>query len=198
MKIINCDQNSDDWQKCRLGKFTASDAQAISANGAGLKTLVYKKVAELLTQKTEQGYISQAMERGHELEILARNDYELKTDNTVTEVGFCELDEFTGCSPDGLVGKDKLTEFKCLDDKSFVEILDTQKIDTAYEWQMQYQMMVTGRQECDYVVYNPNFKNTLIIINVKRNEQSIAKIQVGLNTGIAMVKTILEKINNLK
>jgi len=195
MEIINCIQGSDEWFKERLGKLTASEAQAISANGAGLKTLVNKLVAERLTGKVENGYTNADMERGKELEDEARNAYELETGNTVTKVGFCKLDEDTGSSPDGLIGENGGLEIKCYKDSSFVDYMFTQKIDTGYEWQCQFNMFVTERDWWDFAVYNPNFKKSLIIKRINRDDQAIEKIKVGLETGKAMIKAMMEKLN---
>jgi hypothetical protein len=194
MEIINCQQNTPEWDLCRLGMLGASEAQAISANGAGLKTLVNKLVAERLTGKKENGYINADMERGHELEMEARNAYELETGNTVKEVGYCKLDEFTGCSPDGFIGDDGLVEIKNFKDSTFVDYMFTEKIDTGYEWQMQMQMYVTNRLWCDYVVYNPNFRKSLIIKRIERDFVAIEKIKAGLETGKAMIKAMMEKL----
>jgi len=59
-----------------------------------LNTAVFKKVAEILTGKVENTYINTNMERGNELEMTARNAYELETGNIVKTVGYWELDEF--------------------------------------------------------------------------------------------------------
>jgi predicted phage-related endonuclease len=195
MEIINCIQGSDEWFKERLGKLTASEAQAISANGAGLKTLVNKLVAERLTGKVENGYTNADMERGKELEDEARNAYELETGNTVTKVGFCKLDEDTGSSPDGLIGENGGLEIKCYKDSSFVDYMFTQKIDTGYEWQCQFNMFVTERDWWDFAVYNPNFKKSLIIKRINRDDQAIEKIKAGIETGKAMIKAMMEKLN---
>jgi putative phage-type endonuclease len=195
MEIINCIQGSDEWFKYRLGKLTASEAQAISANGAGLKTLVNKLVAERLTGKAENGYTNADMERGKELEDEARNAYELETGNTVTKVGFCKLDEDTGSSPDGLIGENGGLEIKCYKDSSFVDYMFTQKIDTGYEWQCQFNMFVTERDWWDFAVYNPNFKKSLIIKRINRDDQAIEKIKAGIETGKAMIKAMMEKLN---
>ena len=195
MEVINCIQGSPEWFAERLGKLTGSEAQAISANGAGLKTLVNKLVAERLTGKVENGYTNADMERGKELEDEARNAYELETGNTVTKVGYCKLDEFTGASPDGFIGDDGLVEIKNFKDSTFVDYMFTGKIDTGYEWQMQMQMYVTGRQWCDYVVYNPNFKKSLIIKRLDRDEVAIEKIKAGIETGKTMIKTMMDKLN---
>jgi len=194
MKIYKFKQGSEEWLKIRLGKFTGSNAQAIAANGKGLETLIFEKVAELSTGKSKPFYTNGDMERGHELEAMARNSYEVETGITSQQVGFVELDEFTGCSPDGLVGKDGLIEIKCKNDAKFARYLLEQKIDPAHNWQIQMNLFVTGREWCDYIVFNENFKKTISIIRVMRNDVEIAKIKAGLAIGIAQVKSILEKI----
>ena len=194
MKTYNFEQGSAEWLKVRLGKFTASHAQAIQANGAGLKTLVFEKVAEILTQKKPEQYINSDMERGNELEAEARTSYELDTGNQVKEVGFCELNQYVGASPDGLISDDGLVEFKCPNDKVFTEFLYTKKVDTKYIAQMQMQMFVTDRKWCDYVIYNPDFPTPVVITRIERDEKAIEKIKIGLSTGELMVKKILEEI----
>ena len=194
MKVHNIKQGTPEWLTLRLGKLTASKAQAIASAGKGLETLALEKVAELLTGKLPEQFESKDIERGNELEPMARNSYELETGNVVTEVGFVEMDEYTGASPDGQVGTDGLVEFKCPNDKVFVQCLYTKKIDTAYEWQMQMQMWVCEREWVDFVLFNPNFPKPLIITRVMRNEVSIAKIKAGVQQGTAMIKTILEAV----
>ncbi len=193
MKIHKVDQQSDEWFEIKLGKFSASDAQAISAKGAGLQTLVYKKVAEIISGVREETYTNPHMDRGNEQEELARASYELQTGTNVDVVGFCELNEYAGASPDGLVGEDGAAEFKCPTNSNYVKTLHTQKIDTPYEWQMQFQMYVTDRQWVDYVVFNENFED-LIVIRVERDESKIEKIRAGIESGVSEIKDILSKI----
>jgi hypothetical protein len=196
MEIINCIQGSPEWYKARLGMLTGSEAQPIATNGAGLKTLVNKLVAERLMDKTEeQIYTNVFMEKGKELEDEARNAYELETGNTVVKVGFCKLDEYVGCSPDGLVDDDGGTEIKNFKPSTFVDYMFTEKVDTSYEWQCQFNMFVTDRKWWDYVVYNPNFKKSLIIKRINRDDQAIEKIKAGIETGKAMIKAMMEKLN---
>jgi len=194
MQIYNFEQGSEEWFKVRLGKLTASNAQAIASNGAGLDTLIFEKVAELMTGKMKESYTNIDIERGNELEKMARNSYELETGIIVKQVGFIELNEFVGCSPDGLIAEDGLQEIKCKNDSNFARFLYDRKIDTEHVWQMQMQLFVTGRQYVDYVLYNPNFPKPIIITKVMRDEVSISKLNVGIMTGVAKIKSILEKI----
>ena len=192
MKIYNeLVQGTDEWFKVRLGKLTASKSQAIANNGKGLETLCFEKVAEIISGTREDSYKNADMDRGNEQETLARSAYEMETGNQVKTVGFVELDERVGCSPDGLVGDDGLVEIKCHNGSKMVQLLFSNKIDTKYVWQIQFQMYVTGRQYVDYVGFNENFPN-LKIIRVIRDEKSIEKIRIGIETGKAKIEEILE------
>lgn len=194
MRIINCDQGTPEWFACRLGKFTASDAQTIGCNGKGLETLVYEKLAEIITGKPKESYSNDDIERGHQLEMEARDSYTIDTGNTVECVGFCELDEYTGASPDGFVNGEGLVEIKCPNNVTFVRYMIDKKIDPKYYSQMQMQMYVTDRRWCDYVVYNPNFPTPVITRRVERDELSIEKIKLGIASGIEMLKNLQSKL----
>lgn len=196
MKIHNVDQKSQEWLDLRLGKFTASDAQAIANTGKGLETLIFDKVAEKMTGKQKIVKTNDDIERGNEMEKEARLMYELKTGNEVQEVGFCELDDMTGCSPDGLVGEDGLIEIKCKNGANYARFLYDQKIDPAHRWQMQMQMYVTGRQWCDYIVYNEDFDDPMSVIRVDRDDDDITLIKSGLAIGKKNLLEIMSKITN--
>ena len=119
----------------------------------------------------------------------------METNSTTTEVGFCELDEYTGASPDGFVDMVGLLEIKCKNDPNYVKVLAGEKIDPGHDWQMQMQMWVTGKDWCDYAVYNPNFVNKpLVITRVYRDNVKINKLVQGVKTGIEIIKGISERI----
>lgn len=194
MIIHDVKQGTDEWFQLRLGKFTGSDGQAVAANGKGLETLIFEKAAEIITGKSKPSYTNPDMERGNELEAMARNSYELESGKLVKQVGFCEMDEFTGSSPDGLIDEDGMVEIKCKNDANFARFLFDHKIDPEHNWQIQFNLMVTGREYCDYVIFNENFPKTTIITRIDRNESDIAKLKAGVAMGIAQLKAILDKI----
>ena len=108
MKLHNVQQKSHEWFALRLQyPLTASEAQAIGNNGKGLLTLCWEKMAEKYSINEKERYTNHHLERGVELEPLARSLYELETGNTVTEIGFVtneDISPIAGASPDGLVG----------------------------------------------------------------------------------------------
>jgi len=160
------EQRSEEWFKAREKKMTASNAQAIGNAGKGMDTYIYKLMASYYSTRVSEGFDNEHTQRGVELEPIARDIYELETGVITEEVGFIEYSEFVGGSPDGLVSDNGIIEVKCLDDtKHFKVLLHGEKaIDSAYKWQMQMLIFITGREWCDYVGYNPNFGNDSLYI----------------------------------
>lgn len=193
MIIHNVDQKSDEWNALRLGRITGSIMHKFmtknrKGNGLGKTTLyaVYELMAQRLTGIDETQDLSNNIhiKRGNELEQLAIAEYEIKTFNIVKQVGFIEIDDFVGGSPDGLVGDDGIIEVKCKNNANHLRsIIDARNgiIDKSHVIQMQFLMWITKREWCDYVLYNENFTNTgkykcLEIFRVKKDKKTIEKI----------------------
>jgi dihydrofolate reductase len=134
------------------------------------------------------------MERGVELEEAARMTYELEHDR-VEEVGFIELDEFAGCSPDGLIGKDGGIEIKCPNDVNFFKLLvDGEKaIDAKYLWQVQMCLLVSERKWWDLTFYNPNFDKNMLVFRITPELAKQEKLIMGIEKGKNIIKNINEK-----
>lgn len=197
MIVHNIEQGSPEWFEVRLGKLTASTAQAIAKAGKGLETLCFEKAAEIISGTKQEGYVNPDIERGNEQEDLARSAYEMESGCKVETIGFCELDERVGASPDGFVGEDGLVEIKCPTNTNFVRLMYTKTPDPKYYWQMQMQMYVTGRQWVDFVAFNENFPE-LIVLRIDRDEKKIEKIITGIEQGKQKIAEILEGINAKK
>lgn len=196
MKIINCEQKSPEWFKVRELKLTASKAQAIGNNGKGLETYITNMMAEYYSSADKENFTSKDTERGNELENVARQMYELEQGVKVEQVGFIEESKYVGCSPDGLVGTNGLLEIKCLNDVNhYCLIRDGYgAIDTQYIWQTQMQMLITKREWCDLVFYNPNFEKSMIIFRIEPNKKTFEKLKEGIKKGQELIKKQL-KIN---
>lgn len=199
MQIHNFEQHSEEWYAIRCGRFTASKADTIAVAGTGLETLCFNIVAEKLTGRKEETFKSAAMEQGNELEAVARTLFEMKTGYTVEEVGFVEIDDLEGSSPDGLIHiGDELTgvEFKCPQDNTYAKLLFDRKIKPEYYAQMQMQMRHVGARRWFYCVYNPHFAEEMVIIEVAKDEAYQEKLGKGLTKGKARVREILKTIES--
>lgn len=189
------DQNTDEWLALRLGKFTASTFKDLfmAKTTIGYQKAIYKVVYEKLTGESPENFPSDYMERGHEMEPLAREAYELQTFNTVEDGGFWEMDEWVGASPDGLVGDDGMVEIKSPAYNTMIAYLLKPKLPPIYKWQVHGQLMVTGRQWCDFMCYHPKLKP--LIIRIERDEAAIKELSDKLTESIAEAKRILKAIS---
>ena len=192
------EQRSEEWYAIRKGKMTASKAHVVITNGTGLDTYISELMAEYYSSEPQEQISNKDIQRGIDLEPQARNMFMLETGLTVKQVGFITVNEYVGCSPDGLIGGDRLIEIKCPSDKVYLELLMSEKVDPKYYAQMQFQMLVTRRTSCFYVAYNPNFEKDLFIKEIERDEVMIGKIKEGIEAGITLIKEIKEKIENGK
>lgn len=198
-KQHNVEQGSEEWFVLRLQyPLTASNAQAIGNQGKGLETLVWEKLAEKYSQAPRDNYTNKDLERGKELEPIAREMYELETGNKVEQVGFItneKVSKVGGASPDGMI-ENGLVEIKCFEDKKhFQMIVNGLEVEPQYQWQMQMQMLFTETDFCDFVVYNPNFSKSLLIKRIEKDEVMQEKIKEGLKIGEKLLKEIEEKYN---
>jgi len=162
------DQRTEAWFSARLGKVTASrisDVMAKTKSGpsASRKNYLMQLLCERLTGRKEEGFTSAAMQRGTDMEPIARSAYEVDKGVMVQECGFvpCPMIEMAGASPDGLVGNDGLVEFKVPNTATHVDFLRTGQIDSGYQLQMMFQMMCTGRTWCDFVSFDDRLPDQL-------------------------------------
>ena len=132
MKIHKINQGTPEWHDLRKGRMTASHAQEIANAGKGLNTYMLTLIARYYSNAEPDHYTNEHIERGNELEPEARGMYELELDCSVNEVGFVEIDQYVGCSPDGLIGEDGGIEIKCHDDKKHFELVIGGSVDSKY------------------------------------------------------------------
>ena len=193
-------QNSEEWLKLRLGVATASNFdKIITATGKESATLP-KYALELATQclltEPEPTYKNEAMQRGNDLEPIARQAYTEQTLQFVEEITMFKSDcgDF-GYSPDGLIGDDGLLEIKCPLATTHAKYLLDNKMPTDYLQQVQGGLWVSGRKWCDFVSFHPNFKEKqLFIVRVEREEKYIEKLAQLVQKTITMRNKILKQI----
>lgn len=162
-------QDTESWMLDRVGCFTASRASDLMAKtksgpSASCANLLALLAVERLTGIPVEGYRNAAMDRGIALEAEARDAYSFEVGEAVEECGFIRYDALpnTGASPDGLIGSVGLVEIKCPSSMAkHMEALRVGAHAVEYGWQLQHQLMVTGRQWVDVVSYDPRFPEGL-------------------------------------
>lgn len=201
----NAAQESEGWLLERAGKFTASRADKLMAKlrdgrpAASRAELLTILAIERLTGRPVETYQNEAMRRGTELEAEARDAYSFSTGAAVIEAGFIACDDLpnTGCSPDGLIGDDGLVELKCpANPAKHLAALRSGEHAKEYRWQLQHQLMVTGRAWVDAVSYDPRFPDNLqlAVVRVNRDEDAIAALRDAILAGDAEVAAIVSEL----
>lgn len=199
------DQKTDAWFAARLGKVTASKAKDVMAKGRGnapsatRQNYMMQLLCERLTGRREEGFTSNAMQRGTELEPVARAAYEIDKDCMTVEVGliYHPVIEGFGASPDGIIllpdGKRGGLEIKCPNTATHVATMQSGKHDASYEWQMLAQMACAELEWVDFVSFDDRLPDELqyVCYRFERDEARIREMETE-------VKHFLEELAELE
>ena len=196
-------QRTEEWWSARCGRVTASKVKDVMAKGRGdapsatRKNYMMELLCERLTGKPGGPDLSRnaAVQRGVELEPLARAAYEIGTGNMVTETGCFSHSKIDGfiASPDGLVGSVGSIECKCPNTATHVATLQSGKHDPQYEWQMLAQMACADREWVDFVSFDDRLPEELqyACFRFHRDESRIRDME-------SEVKLFLEELAELE
>ena len=194
MNIIDCEQLSDEWFAARLGHVTGSHFADVLNKATGRKTYMYKVMAEILSGEVAPSYSNKAMEFGSEYESDAREYYEALF-GKIQQVGFVERDEYVGCSPDGLVGKDGIIEIKYPFPSTHLAYIIKNKLPATYVPQVQGNLWVTDRKWCDFVSFNAKIKDRPFwCVRIEREEKYINVLSEGVKVFVEDLKELISQI----
>lgn len=200
------EQRTDAWHQIRLGKVTASkvaDVLATTRTGVAASRDNYKAelVAERLTGNQTDFYVNAAMQRGTDLEPLARECYSFVTGNAVVEEAFVHHPTIAmaGCSPDGLIGDDGLVEIKCVGTAKHIALLKGGKPESRYVHQVMWQMACTGRKWADLAYYDDRLpvEMQLHVVRIDRDDDAIADMEAKVSAFLAEVEADVASLTNL-
>lgn len=201
MKIFEeLEQGTDLWMQTRMGLPTASMFHAVLAKGRSgapsktRQTYMNKLAGEIITGTLTESFSTPAMERGHEMEVLARQLYEFESGNTVKEVGFI-LNGRQGCSPDGLIDDDGMTEIKSKAPHILIDVLLKDEMPKEHAAQVQGQMMVAEREWCDFVAFYTGMP--MLTKRIYRDEDYIKTLRVELELFNNQLEDLVEKIRGM-
>lgn len=199
------EQRTDEWYRARCGQLGASQiAKALAkgrngAESATRKNLIAELVAMRLTGQAQEGFTSSAIQWGIDNEPIARTAYEMRKDLLVDEVGWIphKSIQWTGCSPDGLVGIDGLVEIKCPNTATHIDYLKAGFPPTDYQLQMLWQMECTCRDWCDFVSFDSRMpeKYQLFVIRFDRDDKRLDEIRPEI---VRFLDDVQETINELE
>ena len=199
MSAVLIEPGSPEWMDARAGCLTASriaDAFAKLKSGAAAQSrydYAVELVAERMTGRAADHFVSRDMLRGLELEPEAIAAYEWERECTVEKVGYVmhPTIKWAGATPDGgLVGDDGLLEIKCPRSTTFCAIrliVEHEQLmkhaslntDDGYMAQTMWQLACTGRKWCDLAYYDPEMPQglQLYVRRIERDDKIIKEME---------------------
>ena len=190
----SAEQRTEEWLRERLGHVTGSQiSKALAKKGTGTREdYLWQLVGERESKQIESGYTNTAMQRGIEMEPIARAAYEAHTGHFVDQIGFVKHPtiEWFGASPDGLVGEDGLVEIKCPNTSNHLQYRKSGKPPAKYKYQMMAQLACTGRKWCDFVSFDNRVRESWQLFIVRFEPEAKAME--------AMLKSVQEFLDEVK
>jgi len=206
--IKGIEQGSPEWMALRIGKIGGSRVSDVLTEGrGGAESLIKRKyknelIRERLTGKKLETYKTPAMQRGIDLEPMARAWYEVKYNTFVDQVAIVLHPTIDGaqCSPDGVVeATNSLIEIKVPNPENHLDnILTGGKQLEQYYDQVQWQLACMPEKEfCDLISFDPDMPDHLqgFVKRIYRDDEYINNMQ---NAVIAFLSEIETIVNNLK
>lgn len=187
MRTIDCIQGSAEWLAARCGKITASRmADVLSVlkkggEGADRRNYRIELIAERLSGRYEDHYVSPEMAWGSEFEEMARAAYEIQTGTMADTAGFVlhPCFDFAGASPDALIGDDGGLEIKCPKTTTHIRWMMAGTVPEEHQPQMLWNMACCERAWWDFVSFDPRLPEGLktFIVRLPRDEARIAEME---------------------
>lgn len=162
-RFLSVDPNSPEWLKCRIGLITASrlkDVMDYTAKGeptAKRKGYLMELVAERLTGRATEHYVSPEMQFGLDYEPMARAAYEVALDVMVDHPGFAlhPTFDFSGASPDAICGTDGGLEIKVPKTETYIGWRMADVIPKEHVPQMVWNMVCCECKYWDFMAFDP-------------------------------------------
>lgn len=185
MRTVKCLQGTAEWLEIRCGKITASRIADVLATlkkggeGADRKNYRIELIAERISGRIEDHYVSAEMAWGSEFEPVARSAYEIATGKIVDTVGFVlhPTFDFAGGSPDGLVGEDGGIELKCPKTTTHIKWMTGGGVPEEHQAQCLWNMACAERDWWDFISFDPRMPDGLKVY-IERMERDEARIKL--------------------
>jgi hypothetical protein len=192
-EIIDCEQNSPEWLRARMGIPTASAFSDVLAKGEGKtrRTYMLKLAGEIITGEPMESFTNGHTERGHAMEDEARDLYIFQTGASLQRVGFVR-NEIAGCSPDSLIGGDGGLEIKTKLPHLLIDVILKDKCPPEHVAQIQGTLWVTGRSYWDIVIYWPGIP--LFVKRVTRDETYIQTLAAEVERFTVELDAVVSQI----
>jgi hypothetical protein len=163
---VDVKQGSEQWLKMRLGKITGTKLKEVFKSDN--LPLIYKLIAEIDSEEIEETFTTKQMQRGKDLEPIAREIYQQVKEIEIEDIGFClsdsndylaySTDGFTKCRTGGI-------EIKCPNTETHVKYISQNQLPNDYKYQVYTSFLVNSKlQWLDFISFDPRFKSKPMFI----------------------------------
>jgi putative phage-type endonuclease len=201
-------QGSPEWMALRVGKIGGSRVADLLTEGrGGAESLTRRKyknelIRERLTSRKLDTYKTPAMQRGIDLEPMARAWYEVHYNTFVDQVAIVLHPTVIGgqCSPDGIVeATNSLIEIKIPNPENHLDniLTDGKQLEQYYDQVMWQLACMPEKEFCDLVSYDPEMPDHLrgYVKRIYRDDEYIKNMEDKVTLFLQEIETI---VNNLK
>lgn len=205
--IKGIEQGSPEWMALRIGKIGGSRMADLLTEGRSGESLTRRKyknelIRERLTGKKIDSYKTPAMQRGIDLEPMARAWYEVNKNVFVDQVAIVLHPTIVGgqCSPDGIVeSTNSLIEIKVPNPENHLDniLTDGKQLEQYYDQVMWQLACMPEKEYCDLVSYDPDMPDHLqgFVKRIYRDDEYIKNMEDKVSLFLQEIETI---VNNLK
>jgi len=196
------EQRSPEWFKAKLGKIGASKIKTVLSKVSAEKVnLMLDLAGERITGSQVSYFLNQSMKNGIEREPDAINAYEFEKNESVKSCGFISHPRlnFSGASPDGLIGEDGGIEVKCPELRAFLKWRHNGFVPAEHLPQIHWGMACTGRKWWDFVAYHPDMPHglNLMIVRVNRDDELIERYEKEVMAFELELQEMVKKIRGM-
>ena len=210
MRIINCEQGSDEWFGFKCGVPSASNFKKIltspqkkaDKDAGKLSQTAKSYMNELIAEKllmSHREIKARSLDWGKANEPLAREDYIFDcTDGDVVEVGFVLHDNgLYGASPDSLVGSNGGMEIKCPENPGIHVTTMLEGMDKEHLPQVQGGIWICERDWWDFVSFRPDMpiQHRTHTQRIYRDEVYIRELSQKVRIFADILGETLDKLN---
>jgi putative phage-type endonuclease len=199
LEELRLEQGSPEWHAARAGWVTCSELSKVMAKGEGKTRMQYMRqlAAEALIGRPASSFKGNAYtEMGHELEPKARELLSEHIGRPITETGLIRNHDIgLSCSPDGLIGDDEVSEYKCCIPTVQIERLERGGVPAEYVLQVQGTLLVTGRKKCWFQSYSPDLPRLVVEVlpDEKKHTQILEELALFRTDLAELIKSIRGK-----
>ena len=186
------EQRSDEWRKLKAGKVSGTGFGNVLAGKDTARRRDYLNLLawERKEQRLAEFECNEYMQWGIDHEDTAGWAYSVIKNVKFKSVGFVQMNDYIGVSPDGLVDICGMVEIKCPKTTTHERYIKSGRLPSQYRPQVQGQMWVCERAYCDFVSYDPRHATPLFIHRVWRDDKYIKRLSEACDEFIEELKCL--------